>query len=118
MNINDIAGVAHDVNAAYCRSIGDATQSTWVDAPEWMKQSARNGVIFHQANPDAAPSASHDNWLKEKETEGWVYGPVKDPAKKEHPCMVHFEALPAAQQAKDILFGQVCKSLLPHVSNW
>ena len=31
-------------NRAYCQMIGDNSQSTWEDAPEWQKQSARKGV--------------------------------------------------------------------------
>nr|WP_262568797.1 hypothetical protein [Endozoicomonas gorgoniicola] len=40
-----------------------------------------------------------------------MYGEVKDPAKKEHPCVVPFSKLPVEQQAKDFLFRQVVHSL-------
>ena len=56
----DIATVAHELNKAYCESIGDNSQPTWEDAPEWQKSSAVNGVKFHLENPDASPSAIHD----------------------------------------------------------
>ena len=41
----------------------------------------------------------------------WTYGEVKDPAKKEHPCLVAFEALPKEQQAKDYIFKAVVDAL-------
>lgn len=106
-----IAKVCHEVNRAYCLSIGDASQPCWYDAPVWQKASAIDGVRFHQANPGSPPSASHENWLKQKEAEGWRYGPVKDPDKKEHPCFVPYDELPPEQRTKDYLFIAVVEAL-------
>jgi hypothetical protein len=38
---------------------------------------------------------------------------VKDPEKKEHPCFVPYESLPAEQQAKDHLFKGIVAALAP-----
>lgn len=111
MKKEDIAQVAHELNKAYCESIGDHSQPTWDDAPEWQKSSAINGVQFHLDNPEASPSASHDSWLKQKEEEGWKYGEVKNPETREHPCFVPYEKLPVAQKAKDFIFRQTVHSL-------
>lgn len=111
MTVEQIAKVAHEVNKAYCEALGDMSQPTWGEAPEWQRSSAITGVNFHLANPDASPSASHDSWLKQKEEEGWKYGPVKDPETKEHPCYVPYDQLPVEQRAKDYLFRQVVHSL-------
>lgn len=111
MTTGQIAQVAHEINKAYCESIGDSTQTSWDAAPEWQKESAIKGVEFHLANPDASPSASHDSWLKQKEEDGWKYGEVKDAEKKEHPCFVPYEQLPIEQRSKDYLFKQVVHSL-------
>src|SRR5690606_16998081 len=81
-----IARVAHEVNRAYCQSIGDFTQPRWEDAPEWQTNSAIQGVAFHLRNPGVTPEQSHENWMEQKRAEGWTYGPEKDPEKKEHPC--------------------------------
>jgi hypothetical protein len=116
MNVESIAQVAHEINKAYCESIGDNSQLSWDDAPEWQKSSAINGVNFHLSNPDASPSASHDSWLKQKTDEGWKYGPVKDADKKEHPCFVPYDELPVSQRSKDFLFKQIVHSLMPHIS--
>lgn len=99
-----IARVAHEVNRAYCASLGDVSQPAWEDAPEWQKASALVGVDMHLAKPDATPEQSHESWLAQKLAEGWKYGPVKDAEKKEHPCCVPYAELPAEQKAKDYLF--------------
>lgn len=111
MNTNDIAQVAHELNKAYCESIGDTSQPSWDEAPDWQKESAIKGVEFHMANPEASPSASHDSWLQQKEADGWKYGEVKDAEKKEHPCYVPYEQLPTEQKAKDFIFRQTIHSL-------
>jgi hypothetical protein len=106
-----IAQVAHEVNRAYCLSIGDNSQPTWDEAPDWQKNSAVNGVTFHLENPDADPAASHANWLKEKEADGWKYGAEKNVEAKEHPCFMPYDQLPQEQRAKDFLFRQVVHSM-------
>lgn len=111
MNREQIAQVAHEVNRAYCASLGDTSQPAWADAPDWQRASALAGVDMHLANPDATPEASHISWYTQKLADGWVYGEVKDPEKKEHPCMVAYEQLPAAQRAKDYLFRGVVHAL-------
>lgn len=111
MDIEKVARVCHEVNRAYCQALGDLSQPAWEDAPEWQRKSAIEGVLFHQTHPGAGPEASHENWLKEKVSEGWKYGPVKDTTKHEHPCMVPFNELPTHQQAKDFLFRAVVHAL-------
>ncbi len=111
MTKQDIAKTAHEINKAYCESIGDNSQPTWDEAPDWQKSSAINGVQFHIDNPEATPSASHDSWLKQKTEEGWKYGDVKNPETKEHPCFVPYDQLPTEQKSKDYLFRQTIHSL-------
>ena len=107
-----IARLCHEANRAYCQGIGDDSQLPWDDAPQWQKDSAVAGVRFHKLNPNAGDSASHDSWMAHKIADGWVYGPVKDPEKKEHPCMVPFASLPVEQQKKDALFRAIVKVFL------
>lgn len=108
--VDAVAKICHEANRALCQALGDNSQPSWGDAPEWQKQSARNGVEFHVMN-NAPPSASHENWLKEKAAAGWKYGPVKDPEKKEHPCFVPYDQLPAEQKYKDYLFRSIVHAL-------
>jgi len=103
-SINTIAKMCHEANKTWCEINGDTSQPTWEEAPEWQKTSAFNGVKFHLDNPEAGDSASHDNWMKEKLADGWVYGETKDPEAKTHHCLVPFEQLPLVQQTKDAIF--------------
>ena len=109
--INLIARVCHQANKAWCESEGDNSQKDWVEAEQWQRDSAINGVKFRLDNPEAAPSAQHDSWSAEKITDGWKYGRIKDANKKEHPCLVPFEQLPLFQQKKDKLFGAIVDTL-------
>jgi hypothetical protein len=110
MTEDQIARVCHEVNRAYCQALGDNSQPAWEDAPEWQRDSARMGVVLHTTT-DSGPEASHISWMGHKVVEGWKYGPVKDPEKKEHPCMVSFADLPKEQQAKDYIFRAVVHAL-------
>jgi hypothetical protein len=111
LSVEEIARVCHQVNKAYCAAIGDHSQPDWDAAPDWQRRSAIAGVKFHLENPRSNAAASHESWLEEKRRDGWKYGPVKDPEKKEHPCFVPYEALPTEQKAKDYLFLAVVRAL-------
>lgn len=122
LRIMTIAQVAHEINKAFCEAFGDTSQTEWILAPDWQRQSAFKGVLLHLTNPNAGPSDSHDSWLAQKVADGWVFGPVKDPEAKTHPCIVPYDELPPEQKAKDFLFRQTVHSLkdiirIPHKSN-
>jgi hypothetical protein len=112
----DIARVCHEVNRAYCESLGDISQPIWEEAPEWQKQSALVGVALHLEHPKASPSASHDSWWSQKIHDGWRYGPVKNAEQKTHRCMVPFAELPREQQAKDYIFRAIVHALAKEVT--
>lgn len=109
--VEEIARVCHEVNRAYCKSMGDMSQPQWNLAPEWQRASAIAGVETHLANPDITPEKSHEAWLAMKYADGWKYGSQKDPYRKEHPCMLPYAQLPAEQRAKDYLFKAVVDAL-------
>lgn len=102
----EIARICHEANRAYCIAVGDNLQPPFDNAPEWQKDSAIKGVEAHLSN-SLSPRESHELWLSHKESEGWVYGPVKDVDNKQHPCMVSYDELPEEQQLKDKLFSAI-----------
>lgn len=112
MNIEQIAKTCHQVNKAYCESIGDHSQYDWEEAPDWQKKSPIDGVLYYLAHPDSTPSDSHDSWLKEKKADGWVHGLIIDAKLKTHPSLMPFDQLPKEQQTKDVLFITVVRSLV------
>lgn len=111
MKIKQIARVCHEINRAYCESLGDYSQKPWETAPDWQRDSAVTGVRLHLGQPNAGPEASHESWMTEKVKDGWVYGDKKDEEAKTHPCMVPFSDLPKEQQAKDFIFRAVVHAL-------
>lgn len=113
MTPDRIAEICHETNRAYCATLGDTSQPPWAEAPDWQKASAVNGVRLHLHYPDTTPEASHICWLQEKTDNGWTWGPVKDPVKKEHPCCVPYNELPEDQRIKDYLFKGIVVALRP-----
>lgn len=105
-NFEKVAELCHELNRAYCSVMRglDEQQLPWASAMDWQRESAIKGVEFALNNPDATPRNMHENWLKDKAADGWVYGEVKDPVAKTHPCFVPYDELPVAQQFKDDLF--------------
>jgi hypothetical protein len=119
MNVNDdiivIAEICHEANRALCESFGDHSQRPWAEAEKWQQDSAIRGVEFALAHPEAGDAAQHDAWMADKLADGWVWGPVKDAALKQHPCLMPFERLPPEQRAKDAIFRAIvraCKELM------
>lgn len=109
-SISDYAAVCHEANKAYCEYVlGDDSQSSWKDAPEWQKVSAINGVVA-VFQGSRGPEAQHESWMKEKIKDGWIYGETKDAEKKTHPCLVSYKKLPPEQKVKDILFFAIANS--------
>lgn len=110
MDKTQIARIAHEINRAYCKAIGDFLQVPWKNTKADLKVSIINGVEFHLAN-DATPEESHINWMEQKIQDGWIYGGVKDEEQKKHPCLVPYQDLPLAQKVKDYLFKAVVDQL-------
>ena len=43
----------------------------------------------------------HEVWAAGRLADGWKYGPVRDDAKKEHPCLIHYEELTEEEKSYD-----------------
>jgi hypothetical protein len=111
LRIFGIAQVCHEANRAWCAANSDKSQKGWWVCEQWQRDSAIAGVQFALANPDAPASAQHDAWMAAKIADGWVYGAMKDPAYKTHPCLVPYEELPEMQRKKDALFQAIVRAL-------
>ena len=106
-----IARTCHEVNRAYCRTIGDDSQPSWDDADDWQQQSAIAGVIAVLRDPDITPEQSHMHWMKRKMDEGWTFGAEKNVITKKHPAMLPYEMLPDDFKKKDLLFTSIVKGV-------
>lgn len=43
----------------------------------------------------------HDIWSEGRIADGWTWGPQRDDARKENPCLVPYEELPESEKAYD-----------------
>jgi hypothetical protein len=112
LQLYDIAQIVHDTHCRYCHHIGDKTQVLWADAPEWQKISTVMGVNAVLDNPDITPEQLHAKWVETRAEYGWVYAPLKNVERKEHPCMVDYSKLDVNQKQKDWMFHAVVRACL------
>ena len=54
----------------------------------------------------------HEVWAQNRMNEGWTYGPVRDDAKKQHPCLVAYEELPDNEKEYDRTTSQETLKLI------
>lgn len=107
------AQAVHEANrayCAYCEALGDVSQLPWEDTDQEIIESCLIGVRGVLVDKNT-PKQSHESWMREKERNGWIYGPVKDSDCKEHPCMVAYSELPEEQRRKDEIFVTVVKTV-------
>jgi hypothetical protein len=110
--LDKVAVMTHEANRLWCVLHGDTSQPSYVDAPDWQKESAHEGVSKIASGEITTPEESHQSWSEKKIADGWQYGPVKDPEAKEHPCLVPYHELPPEQKAKDAIFFGIAKNLI------
>jgi len=44
---------------------------------------------------------AHDLWAAQRLREGWTFGPARDDARRKHPCLVEYSALPESEKEYD-----------------
>jgi hypothetical protein len=114
--IDGIASVMHEATRAWQKANGQEPAPPWSRAPQWMKDSSVASVVWRIANPDAATSAQHDQWMMQKKADGWKLGKVKDAEKKTHPMMIPYAKLPEFERRKDALVNAVVDALIKPMS--
>lgn len=63
-----------------------------------------NGIILDSELMQLVESMAknvHEVWAHGRKSQGWIYGPVRDDAKKHHPCLVPYEELPETEKDYD-----------------
>lgn len=82
--------------AAARRGAGGAA---WAPAPV-----DTSGVVLPpelEALAERLARNTHENWASQRLADGWRWGPARDDARREHPCLVPYEALPEAEKEYD-----------------
>lgn len=111
--LEQIGRTCHEANIVLQIEMGDTISDVWAKASFEDRLSTLNGVV--RAISGETPQELHQSWYNFKKDQGWVFGYVKDPEKKEHPCMVpSYEDLPSEQQIKDLMFQSIVASFLPY----
>ena len=111
MDAEQIAQVCHEANRAYCKALGDHSHQEWDNAPEWQRKSAIAGVKAVLGSNVQSSMELHENWMKDKIADGWVYGEEKNVEKKTHPSLRPYDELPAEERLKDMLFLNIIRAL-------
>jgi class 3 adenylate cyclase len=44
---------------------------------------------------------AHETWARQRQADGWTYGPQRDDAGRRHPCLLPYEDLPESERAYD-----------------
>jgi len=99
-----IAYLAHEINRAYCESLGDYSQPVWSDLPNPEKYQHALEVEHYLLSEPMTPEAAHASWMQSRLAEGWSYGIEKDPVLKTHPSLVLFQELSPEEMTKDYLY--------------
>lgn len=56
---------------------------------------------------------THENWANERIKDGWTYGQKRNDIKKEHPCLVSYEALPESEKEHDrVVVKELLKTIV------
>ena len=74
-------------------------------------RAAKPGAPVQRRQEHPTPELLHEAWCSSKRRDGWTYGPVKDPERKTHPCLVPYEELSAQQKLKDSLLLAIVATL-------
>lgn len=110
-DIVEIAKLAFNANANYCKLLNQKTLKNWDEASDQIRESTINGVETLINNPEMTPEESHKNWMEWRGENGWIWGEVKDEEKKTHPNMVEYDELPDTEKIKDFIFHSIVRSL-------
>lgn len=54
----------------------------------------------------------HEVWARNRMGEGWTYGPVRDDALRQHPCLVPYDELPESEKTYDRATSQQTLKLI------
>ncbi|MCL2114697.1 MAG: RyR domain-containing protein [Methanobrevibacter sp.] len=69
------------------------------------KSDSKEAVELTEENVEQIARKKHCNWYKNKKTEGWNYGPIKDFDKKENPYVVPWDPIEIEYDGKKIMIG-------------
>lgn len=106
-----IARTVHEAVRAWNAAHDKTPLAPWPQAPDWMKSSTMESVLWVLENPDASVSDQHDQWVEQRRRDGWTYGNTRDEALKTHPQIIPFEELSDFERKKDAIVRSLSLTL-------
>jgi len=76
-----------------------------------MHASTRESVRHAIEHTSPSGRTQHEQWVAQKQRDGWRHGAVKDAAAKTHPLMVPYDDLPDWERRKDALINALALAL-------
>jgi hypothetical protein len=110
-HLDAIARTVHEALRGWAAAHGQTDIPEWDKAEPWMHTSTRESVRHVLEHDAPSGRTQHEQWLAQKQRDGWQYGPVKDAAAKTHPLMVPYDDLPDCERRKDALINAVVRAL-------
>ena len=92
-----IAHIRHIAWVSYQIAVGQPWNA---EINEDQMESLLDGIAYLEGHPEATPKSNHENWMREKISQGWKFGRVKDFENKTHPDLVPFDQLPEVEKRK------------------
>ena len=99
--MNKIGFIANVRHIAWVSSQIAAGHEYNEEINEDQLKSLEDGIGFMLKHPYATPRENHENWMRMKNIQGWVYGAINDFENKTHPDLVPFDQLPEIEKRKD-----------------
>lgn len=105
-----IAQLLHKLMVYQALYVEDRPMRLWEDLDPKDQAMYMDAVAWIQME-SVTPDMIHDFWIKRMEAQGWIYGVIKDPVHKTHPCMCPYEQLTEYEKAKDVQFLALSRML-------
>lgn len=104
VKLSEIAKKCHEANNKLLIDNGKEPLPDWNNLDRNQRFINIKSVRRIVDKPTITPEEIHDEWVKNKRRDGWVYGEVKDDEKKTHPLLVDFNVMSKFDKEKDIIF--------------
>jgi len=104
----DIAQVMRAVIRELQAVNGEQVVPPWDARPEAERAESAER-IRRLRERGASPREAHEAWAELRRSEGWEWGPVKDPDARTTPLLAPYEDLDPVQRAKDEMYDAVIR---------